>query len=530
MKHPSKETVAALEVEQLRARVAQLETRLAERTRAERELLDSEELWHGLVESAPAVIITADLDGKITFVNRAGVGYNIGSLVGASLYDFVPHEQHAVLRQVVEQTVATGRPQTYELQDATNQDWWSCTMGPLHRGGRIDGLIVFCLEATERKRSEQALRQSRDELSQRVAERTEELDRLVGDLRESEERFRAIATSVPVAMSISEIAGGAILDVNSRWVDLLGLSEEQIKGRSVLEFYLDPRDRQALMDELLAEGVVRDRELQLRRPDGLRFWALLSLRRMTYRGRDASLTSILDITERHQSEQSLRRERRLLQRLLELQERDRQLIAYEIHDGFVQDVVGGKMLLETIAARLKQDADPRLRELDQAIEFLARAINEGRRMIGELRPMIIDEEGVVAAILYLVNDEKERGGPDIRFTHDVQFERLEPMLEGAVFRIVQEALTNALRHGRSDDIEIHLAQVDDQLHLEVKDQGVGFDKSQVPEDRFGLRGIQERARLFGGRATIHAAPGQGTRVHAVLPIILSAERGMRSAE
>jgi PAS domain S-box-containing protein len=530
MKHPSQKTAAALEVAQLRARVAELETRLAERTRAERELIDSEELWHGLVESAPAVIMTADLDGKVTFINRAGVGYNVVTMTGTSLYDHVPGEQHAVLRRVIEQTVETGRPQTYELQDATNSDWWSCTMGPLHRGGQIDGLIIFCLEATERKRSEQALLQSRDELSRRVAERTEELDRLVRDLRESEERFRAIATSVPVAMSISEIDGGAILDVNGRWVDLIGLPEEQIKGRSVLEFYVDPRDRQALMDALLAEGVVRDYELQLRKIDGERIWALLSLRRLTYQGRDAALTSILDITERHRSEQSLRRERRLLQRLLELQERDRQLIAYEIHAGFVQDVVGGKMLLETIATRLKKASDPRLRELDQAIEFLARAIDEGRRMIGELRPLIIDEEGVVAAIMYLVNAEKERGGPDIRFTHDVQFERLEPMLEGAVFRIVQEALTNALRYGQSDDIAVRLAQVDDQLHIEVRDRGVGFDKTQVPEDRFGLRGIQERARLFGGRAAIHAAPGQGTRVHAVLPIVLSSERGARGAD
>jgi PAS domain S-box-containing protein len=403
-------------------------------------------------------------------------------------------------------------------------------MGPLHRGGQIDGLIIFCQEATERKRNEQTLLQARDELSRRVAERTEELDRLIRDLRESEERFRAIATSVPVAMSISEIDGGAILDINGRWGDLFGLSEEQIKGRSVLEFYLDPRDRPALMDELVAKGVVRDREMRLRKPNGERIWALLSLRRMTYQGRDAALTSILDITERHRSEQSLRRERRLLQRLLELQERDRQLIAYEIHDGFVQDVVGGKMLLETIAARLKKKSDPRLRELEQAIKFFSRAIDEGRRMIGELRPMIIDEEGVVAAIMYLINDEKKRGGPDIRFTHDILFERLDPMLEGAVFRIAQEALTNALRHARSDDIEIRLEQVGDQLHLEVRDQGVGFDTSQVPEDRFGLRGIQERARLFGGRATIHTAPGEGTRVHVVLPIIASAEHGTRSAE
>jgi signal transduction histidine kinase len=198
-------------------------------------------------------------------------------------------------------------------------------------------------------------------------------------------------------------------------------------------------------------------------------------------------------------------------------ERDRHLIAYEIHDGFVQDATGAMMRLETL---LETDCLPKGRprhEVQLSLQLIRKAVADARRLISGLRPPILDELGVAAAIKYLIDDQAA-GGPPIDVRMDVQFARLEPLLEGTAYRIVQEAITNVRRHSSSDRAEVRLTQVGDRLHVEVRDWGIGFDPNSVQGKRFGLRGIRERARLLGGRAEIDSVPGKGTRVFVDLPL------------
>ena len=102
----------------------------------------------------------------------------------------------------------------------------------------------------------------------------------------------------------------------------------------------------------------------------------------------------------------------------------------------------------------------------------------------------------------------------------VEFERLTPILENAVYRIAQEALTNACRHSKTKKVHVELEQCGEQLRIEVRDHGVGFRPEEVGESRFGLAGIRERARLLGGKAIIETKLGEGTQVVAELPIVL----------
>ena len=229
--------------------------------------------------------------------------------------------------------------------------------------------------------------------------------------------------------------------------------------------------------------------------------------------------------ERKRAEEAIRRQTEELQRnemllrqLLDIQERERQLVAYDIHDGFVQDVVGAKMMLDALDHNLSGvDSDSRL-PLTTARELLQKAIDEGRRMISELRPLIIDEQGIVEAIHYLINEECSKGELTIAFEHDVRFDRLPRLLEGALFRIVQEALTNVRRHSQASQASVSLEQLEQGIRLRIDDAGIGFDRDKVPDERFGVRGIQERARLFGGVATIEAAPGEGTHIQVDFPL------------
>ena len=221
-----------------------------------------------------------------------------------------------------------------------------------------------------------------------------------------------------------------------------------------------------------------------------------------------------DVTEHKRYQEQLRAEEALLRKLLELQERDRKLISYEIHDGLLQYVVGAKMIVESICL----SSDGNARELGKTVrQLLGNAIRDGRAVIAGLRPMVIDDQGIVGAIEYLISDEPI-SKLTIDFKHDVKFDRLAPPLEQAVFRIVQEALTNIYRHSQTDTARIELKQLDHRLRLEIADNGVGFDLDQVPSDRFGVRGILERTRLFGGSAQFTTAPGQGTRIVVEIPL------------
>lgn len=197
-------------------------------------------------------------------------------------------------------------------------------------------------------------------------------------------------------------------------------------------------------------------------------------------------------------------------------ERDRKLVAYEIHDTILQDVIGSLMFLD--AARENPGAEnENAQRLDQVRKLLRDCIDEARRMINGLRPLIIDEQGIAGAVDYLVNEFIGRG-LEIRFTHSMHSERLAADLESAVFRIVQEALTNLERHSQSRKGLVTISDADGTLHVEIRDFGVGFNPDAVAEGHYGLEGIKQRARLAGGSATITSAKSKGTSVKVELPL------------
>jgi len=183
-------------------------------------------------------------------------------------------------------------------------------------------------------------------------------------------------------------------------------------------------------------------------------------------------------------------------------------------------LAGAWLHLQALPAAPDRNSDDPQAAVSAAIESLRRAMQEARARVAGLRPPVLDDKGLVAAIDDLVRRAREEGGPVVEFTHAVELSRLAPLLEAVVFRIVQESLANARRHSGSKTIRIELAERKDWLWIKIRDWGVGFDPAAVKPDRFGLQGIQERARLFGGRAEIRSAPGKGTQITVELPLAL----------
>jgi PAS domain S-box-containing protein len=230
-----------------------------------------------------------------------------------------------------------------------------------------------------------------------------------------------------------------------------------------------------------------------------------------------------DITARKQMEEKLHKEQQLLRNMLDLHEQDRKLVAYEIHDGLAQQLIGALYKFQSIEQLKDQDPNAAKEMFDGALQLLRDAMLETRRLISGLRPPILDEAGVVDALEYLISQQRQRGGPEIEFIHPADFGRMAAPLESAVFRIVQECLTNACRYSQSETVRVELGRADDHVRIEVRDWGIGFNPAHVEQGHYGLQGIRERARLLDGAVVIESALGQGTYVSVVLPWTLPLE-------
>ncbi|MBL9084692.1 MAG: PAS domain-containing protein [Planctomycetales bacterium] len=224
-----------------------------------------------------------------------------------------------------------------------------------------------------------------------------------------------------------------------------------------------------------------------------------------------------DETATKEAQEALENERRYLRHLIQWQDRQRQLTAFDLHDGLVQLVTGAVLHLEAYrnkhaAANPQADA-----ELGGVLSLLRDALDDARRLIGGLQPPVLHERGIAGAMEYLVEQHRKESGLAVEFVCDLGADRWPSEVEATVFRITQEALQNVVRHAESSRALVTLRLRDDHLELNIRDWGKGFSTQDRKSRRFGLRGIAERSRLVGGSVEIESSPGQGTSITALLP-------------
>jgi len=239
---------------------------------------------------------------------------------------------------------------------------------------------------------------------------------------------------------------------------------------------------------------------------------------------------MLDITERMEAEEKLRwslgvlrqtlqQRRELARRLQNAQESERQRIAADLHDDPIQVMSGVDMRLQMLAEFPNTVTLEAIAGIESEVQA---AIERLRSMLFELRPAALDREGLVPALRTLA---RQRSGPQVLVHVDGLKERLPPPIETALYRIAQEALTNANKYARASRIDIDLQSLNGSgVRLQVRDDGVGFDPDSIPdtEERgrtgLGLFGMRERATLLRGTLEVHSAPSRGTEVVAELPL------------
>jgi len=214
----------------------------------------------------------------------------------------------------------------------------------------------------------------------------------------------------------------------------------------------------------------------------------------------------------------------LSQRLVDVQEAERRFVARELHDEIGQMVTGLKLVLETSLRPVNAAGQS---ALDEALTLINDLMERVRQLSISLRPQMLDDLGLLTALDWHFKRYFKQTGIRVQFKHTPMPERLPARLETAIFRIVQEALTNAARHARVKELSVRLWANVDQAGLQVRDAGAGFDGMAALKrgTSSGLSGMKERAELLGGEFILESAPGEGTCLTVELPLSRTVEAG-----
>lgn len=455
---------------------------------------------------APVGIFETDANGEGLFTNQAWseiTGMKAEDALGNGWARLVhPDDQELVFTGWQNATRGRRTDVTeFRFVNKTRGIRWvvASTKAILDASGAVAGFVGTLIDVTERKAAEDAV-------------------------RASEARLRSILDNTPAIISLKDREGRYVI-VNRRWEQLFDVTLEQIVGRTnedLIKLTSSPHMSRQIADKFLEiDRTVLETGVAVEFEDPEQLGEVpLFLVTVKFPIRDAvgKITGVggisIDITERRQALDALAAEQELLNHTIAVQDQERQLIAYEIHDGLLQYVAGALLQLEALQARVPAAVTD---DLDRILTVLQRAVNEGRRLINGIRTPVLDGLGVVAAIENLI-EEEERAHVTIEFVKRDEIGRLEAKIEEALYRICQEALTNIAKHSQAKKVRIELSRHEDRVRLEIRDWGIGFVPATRPNNAVhGLRGMMERARIAGGSCTVESEPGSGTKIVVELP-------------
>ncbi|HEY8204564.1 MAG TPA: PAS domain S-box protein [Pyrinomonadaceae bacterium] len=343
-------------------------------------------------------------------------------------------------------------------------------------------------------------------------------------LRESEERYRELFENSRDAVYVHDMSG-RYTSVNHAAEELTGYAREEIIGKHYSNFiapnYL--REARESFCRKLDLPIETTYEAEVICKDGTRKPVEVSSRMIHRNGEPIGVQgTVRDVTERKRAQRTLQTYSR---RLIQAQEAERESIARELHDQIGQALTAINMNLQWIrrSGAVLPAGQPRIKE---SIEVIDETLQRVRELSLELRPSLLDDLGLAAALRWYATRFSARTGILTEVTGDLQNDGIHRTVQTACFRIAQEALTNAARHSRAARALVTLEERDQRLQLGISDDGVGFDAQLIINSSssfaLGLRGMQERALAVNGQLHVDSKVGGGTRIVVVVPLMDSA--------
>lgn len=476
---------------------------ITERTRAEAAQRESEERYRDLVENSRELICTHDLEGLILSANRAALeaaGYAPADFIGKrSIRDIlapeVRHEfdeyletirRHGVARGIMFVQTSSGERRIWKYHNTVRTEG---VAAPIVRG--------MARDITEQRRAEDAL-------------------------RESEERYRELFENAKDAIYVHDLSG-RYTSVNRAAERLVGFTRDQILGKTFRDFVAPEHVKEVRKNlcRKLDEESETTYEIDVITRDDRRVPVEVSSRLVYENGLLVGVQgTVRDISERKRAQEA---RQSYSHRLIEAQETERQRIARELHDQLGQVLTALKLNMHSLQDKCSdREAWP---HIEENVKIIDEALEQVRNLAVDLRPLLLDDLGLVTALRWYVERQAQRTHIRAEFINELPDAdvRFSYELETACFRIAQEALTNVVRHSHADKVSLRLLRNGTNLILLITDDGVGFDVRALRNPAaaaatLGLRGMEERAYAVGGRIEIESAKDTGTRVRVQLPI------------
>ena len=487
-------------------------------------LRESERRYSLLTESVMDVIWIMDIDLHLTYISPSVErirGYAIQEVTSQRLDEMLtPESLQRALGLIKEELTSKKNPKDpfrlgtvgLEMTRKGGGTVWTESRVTLLYGpdGHPAGLMGVTRDVSERRKMEESL-------------------------RDSERRYRLLAENITDVIWVSD------MNLNRTYVSpsaksLQGYeSAEDIpqKVKDVLtpasfEIARETFSRELALELKRKKNMHRSwtLQLELKRKDGSTVWTedkITFLRDGS--GKPVGFLGVTrDISLRKQAEDALRS---LSRRLVEVQEIERRGIARELHDHVGQELTGLKLSLEMVSRLPPHQVKARLSEAQSSINELVARVQD---LSLDLRPAMLDDLGLVPALLWHFERFTSQTGVRVAFKHRGMQRRFAPEIETAVYRIVQEGLTNVARHAGVVDATVRLLLNKGVLGIYIEDEGIGFDTEAAfaRGTSSGLTGMQERATLLGGQFEIISAPGAGTLLVAKFPISSPARTGRGS--
>jgi PAS domain S-box-containing protein len=484
---------------------------ITERKRAEEALRASEERLRLFIEHAPAALAMFDREMRYLQVSRRWLAdYGLGDrdVRGLSHYDLfpeVPERWKEVHRRGLAGEVLRAEADRFERTDGSVQ-WIRWEVRPWRdTRGEVAGIVIFAEEITERKRAQD-------------------------DLRASEEKFARAFNINPAAIIITRLHDGRILEVNDAFVKMFGYGRDEILGQFAIQIWPDLEDRARFVQKLQEKGSLHNLEGTRLKKSGEPFEVLASAVVLAFGGEQLILSTCLDISDRKRAQEALLRQqageseqlRALTARLQQVREEERTIVARDLHDQIGQILTAIKMDLAWVARRLPQPDGEVHDRVKSTIELINDGVRAVRKICSGLRPGVLDDLGLAAAIEWQANEFASRTGISCHVSVPPADLQVDGERATAIFRIFQESFTNVIRHAEAQSVWVSLCQQDGDLVLTVEDDGRGFRLADVP-DSLGLLGMKERAQACGGDAQVSSQPGKGTIVTVCIPLIACTE-------
>lgn len=344
-------------------------------------------------------------------------------------------------------------------------------------------------------------------------------DMLVKELQEANDRLRLLIESATDCSIFTTDRQGIVNSWNSGSERIYGFREDEIIGRSIeLLFTQEDRERQMHireMEEAIANGRALD-ERWHRRKDGSVFYASGVTQPLGGSGNEGFVKIARDMTEHIHADQA-RREKELMQTLVDAQEAERRRIARDLHDELGQQLTALRLKLDGVSKEAPKALESSITE----VQDIAKSIDEGVDFLAwELRPAALDDLGLVPALEKYVrewsNYAQVAGSLNASVKEDRRF---DPPVETALYRIVQEGLNNIHKHAGAKHADVLLRLRNGNIIMIITDDGVGFEPAACPPSGkgIGLIGIKERVQMIGGKFEIESSVGSGTTLYIKAP-------------